>query len=207
MGRPKSISDEDLLAVARTEFLRNGAFGSTKEIARRAGISEAALFKRYSTKAQLFLAALVPPTPGIEPVVARAQASRTARAGVHMLAEAVLDYFRVAIPMILPMITQREFGDTSLPRNFQTNPATTLLATVASHYRAESARGRIRATDPDAAAAALVSAMHSVVLFEIMGFHGGTMPRTAIRAMVDAMWDGLEPAAGTKTKKGTKKDE
>lgn len=198
MGRPKSISDEDLLAVARTEFLRKGAFGSTKEIARHAGISEAALFKRYPTKAQLFLAALVPPTPGLEPVLERAQAAKTARAGLHLVALAVLDYFRTAIPMILPMLTQRELGDTHLPRNFQTNPATTLLAAVARHYRTEAARGRLRTASPDAAASALVSAMHSIVLFEIMGFHGGAMPTTAIRALVDSLWDGLEPMANRK---------
>ncbi|MEQ1753126.1 MAG: TetR/AcrR family transcriptional regulator [Micropepsaceae bacterium] len=203
MGRPKSISDEDLLAVARVEFLRQGAFGSTKEIARKAGISEAALFKRYPTKAQLFLAALVPPTPGIEPVLERALAARTAKTGVQLVAEAVLDYFRVAIPMILPLITQREFGDTHLPRNFQTNPATSLLAAVSRYYREEISRGRLGTPSPDAAAAALVSAMHSVVLFEIMGFHGGTMPRTAIRAMVDSLWDGLEPKENRKRSRKT----
>jgi len=193
MGRPKTISDDDLLAIARVEFLRNGAFGSTREIAKRAGISEAGLFKRYSTKAQLFLAALAPPTPGIEPVIERAWAAKSARAGTHLIAEALLDYFRVAIPMILPLITQRELGDTRMPRNFHTNPVMGLLSLVAAHMRAETDRGRMAARQPDAAAAALVSAMHSVVLFEIMGFHGGAMPSRAVRGMVDAMWDGIAP--------------
>ena len=47
MGRPQTISNEDMLAAAREVFLKHGVFGSTKEIAQRAGISEAALFKRF----------------------------------------------------------------------------------------------------------------------------------------------------------------
>ncbi len=192
MGRPQTISNEDMLAAARAVFLKHGAAGSTREIAERAGISEAALFKRFSTKAQLFMAAMVPPTPAIEDVMTRAAKASSARAGLEKIAQAVLDYFRTAIPMILPLVAHPTFG-ADLPRNFDTSPATTLLNAVTAYLRDEHRRGRLAANDPFAASALLVSALHSIALFEIMGFHGGAMPKAGVRMLVDALWDGLEP--------------
>jgi AcrR family transcriptional regulator len=192
MGRPKTISDEDLLAIAREVFTTHGAFGSTKDIASRAGISEAALFKRFATKAQLFMAAMVPPSPGIEPVLARATAAKTGQEGINMVAQALLDYFRIAIPVILPLVAQSQYASTATP-NFQTSPATGLLKAVSTYIRAEHARGRLHTDDPQAAAGVLVSAMHSIALFEIMGFHGGAMPKAAVKALINAMWTGMQP--------------
>jgi AcrR family transcriptional regulator len=193
MGRPQTISNEDMLAAAREVFLKHGVFGSTKEIARHAGISEAALFKRFSTKAQLFMAAMAPPTPGIEGIIERAAAMKSAREALHVLSEAVLDYFRTAIPMILPLVSHPTFGAPELPRNFETSAATGLLRAIATYLVQENARGRLRVKDPLAASAMLVSSLHSIALFEIMGFHGGTMPKAGIRSLVDALWHGLEP--------------
>lgn len=195
MGRPRTISNEDMLAAARAVFLKHGAFGSTKEVARLAGISEAALFKRFSTKAQLFMAAMAPPTPGIDAIVAKVTAMKSAREALHMLSQAVLDYFRIAIPLILPLVSHPAFGAAELPRNFETNAAASLRRTLADYLRNENARGRVRVRDPLAASAMLVAALHSVALFEIMGFHGGTMPKAGIRSLVDALWHGLEPKA------------
>lgn len=44
MARRKTVADETLLQIARDVFVRDGAAGSTTEIAARAGISEATLF-------------------------------------------------------------------------------------------------------------------------------------------------------------------
>lgn len=195
MGRPQTISNEEMLAAARAVFLKQGVFGSTREIAKGAGVSEAALFKRFATKAQLFMAAMAPPAPGIDAIVANAMEARSAREGLHLLSDAVLDYFRVAIPMILPLVSQPSFAAADPHRNFKTSPALQLLGAVAEYLRGERARGRLSVSDPDGAAAMLVSALHSVVLFEIMGFHGGAMPKVSVRAAVDALWHGLEPAS------------
>jgi AcrR family transcriptional regulator len=193
MGRPKTISDEAMLGAAREVFLKHGVFGSTRDIARNAGISEAALFKRFSTKAQLFMAAMAPPSPGIGAFVERALAGRSARGGLIEVAEAVLDYFRVAIPMILPLASHPSFFSTEQPRNFDTSAATALMDTLRDYLRREHQRGRMRCKDPTGAAALLVAALHSVALFEIMGFHGGTLPKSGVSAAIDALWNGLEP--------------
>jgi AcrR family transcriptional regulator len=193
MGRPQIISNEAMLAAARVVFLKHGVSGSTREIAERAGVSEAALFKRFSTKAQLFMAAMVPPAPAIEGVIAKAAKANSAHAGLEKIAQGVLDYFRTAIPMILPLVAHPTFG-ADLPRNFETSPATTLLNAITAYLRDEARRGRLAVNDPFAAAALLVSALHSIALFEIMGFHGGAMPKAGVRMLVDALWDGLQPS-------------
>ena len=59
MGRKKIIDEHTLLEAARGVFLEQGSTAATKEIARRAGISEAAIFARYPTKTALFVAALL----------------------------------------------------------------------------------------------------------------------------------------------------
>jgi AcrR family transcriptional regulator len=192
-----------MLAAARDVFLKHGVFGSTKEIAKVAGVSEAALFKRYSTKAQLFMAAMAPPSPGIDAIVARAAATRSARQGLHALSLEVLDYFRIAIPMVLPLVSHPTFAASDATRNFDSSPALDLVRAIAEHLRAERARERLKVEDPRAAAALLVAALHSIALFEIMGFHDGAMPKAGVRTLVDALWHGLEPG-GPISKRGSR---
>ena len=61
MGRKKTITDAELLEVARTVFVEEGFGASTKEIARRAGVSEGVIYQRFATKDELFFAAMIPP--------------------------------------------------------------------------------------------------------------------------------------------------
>jgi AcrR family transcriptional regulator len=189
MGRPQIISNEEMLAAAREVFLKHGPTGSTREIAEKAGISEAALFKRFSTKAQLFMAAMAPPAPAIEGVIAKASKAKSARSGLEQVAEGVLDYFRSAIPTIVPLVAHPSFA---APQNFETSPATMLVKVVSAYIADERQRGRLRTSDPYAVAATLVAALHSIALFELMGFHGGAMPKAGVRMLVDALWEGLE---------------
>ena len=44
MGRRKLVEDDELLAVAREVFVEKGIAASTREIAHRAGISEAVIY-------------------------------------------------------------------------------------------------------------------------------------------------------------------
>ena len=57
-GRPRLISDEQLLAVAREVFLERGIQATTGEVAKRAGASEGTIFHRFGSKDALFRAAM-----------------------------------------------------------------------------------------------------------------------------------------------------
>lgn len=50
MARPVAIHDPTILDAAREVFLLRGAAATTAEVARRAGVSEGSIFKRYRTK-------------------------------------------------------------------------------------------------------------------------------------------------------------
>ena len=64
MARKAKITNQQILEAAREVFLQKGFGGSTLEIAQLAGISEASIFKRFSTKEELFFAALgIPEKP------------------------------------------------------------------------------------------------------------------------------------------------
>lgn len=61
MGRPKEVTDEQILVAARRCFLKRGATISAVEIAGELGVSHTTLFNRFGSKEALLLAALGPP--------------------------------------------------------------------------------------------------------------------------------------------------
>ncbi len=61
MGRPKEVSDEQILRAARRCFLERGATVSANDIAAELGVSHTTLFNRFGSKEGLMLAALGPP--------------------------------------------------------------------------------------------------------------------------------------------------
>jgi AcrR family transcriptional regulator len=61
MGRPKEITDEQILVAARRCFIERGAGVSAIDIARELGVSHTTLFNRFGSKEGLMLAALGPP--------------------------------------------------------------------------------------------------------------------------------------------------
>jgi AcrR family transcriptional regulator len=61
MGRPRQVSDEQILEAARRCFLTHGVHLPVQAIAEEIGVSHAAIFSRYGTKEALLIAALGPP--------------------------------------------------------------------------------------------------------------------------------------------------
>ena len=61
VGRPKEITDAEILAGARRCFIERGTGVSAVEIGRELGISHTTIFNRFGSKEGLMLAALGPP--------------------------------------------------------------------------------------------------------------------------------------------------
>lgn len=61
MGRPKEVTDEQIVVAARRCFLERGAGVSAVEIAHELGVSHTTLFNRFGSKEALMIAALGPP--------------------------------------------------------------------------------------------------------------------------------------------------
>jgi AcrR family transcriptional regulator len=194
MGRPPRITNDRLLQIARMVFVRDGASGSTKSISALAGISEAAIFQRYGTKAALFLAAMSPVHADTVAMIALADGARDGREALQILGGAVLDYFREALPVMLPVIAHPAVGLDELLKHMGDGPAMDITEAIQSYLQEQSTEGAVNVQNPRAAAAMLVTSMHSVALFEIMGLHGGVMPEAGLNAMIDSLWFGMSPA-------------
>lgn len=61
MGRPKEISDKQILVAARRCFLKQGASVTAHEIGKQLGVSHTTIFNRFGSKEGLMIAALGPP--------------------------------------------------------------------------------------------------------------------------------------------------
>jgi AcrR family transcriptional regulator len=101
MGRPAVIRDEDILHAAREVFLARGLRATTPEVAKKAGISEASIFKHFKTKEALFRAAMQP-----ELAFPEAIAGLPERAGQSSVAEnldkagaAIIQMLRTWMPL------------------------------------------------------------------------------------------------------------
>lgn len=59
--RPQTVTDDEILKVARKIFLENGPQASVEQIAKKLGLSQPALFKRFGTKRALMVKAMQAP--------------------------------------------------------------------------------------------------------------------------------------------------
>ena len=190
MPRPRRIDDATLLAAAREVFVEQGPGATTREVARRAGVSEGLLFQRYKTKADLFFAALAPPAADPGSVLPSGEAAVGDRLALEEAALRMLAYFRETMPLLLPLVNHPAFD----PERFfhHTAPAS-LQAWIDALVRFLDAQRapESKPTDARGAATLLTSALFGVALIDTAGIHGVPLSDDAIRSMVRALWDGI----------------
>jgi len=192
MGRPPLVSRDEIIAAARDVFLKEGLTASIRDVAAVAGISEAAIFKRFSTKAALIVAAMAPPQPDIASLLAPLK-QPDLRLALTQTMENIVSYFRELLPLTLPVAMQPDVGLAAYVDEVGDNPANTLHAALAAQLAAAANSGGLRKLQPFAVAGLIVATAHSLALFEIMGIHGGRSPPEVIANMTDVIWFGVEP--------------
>ncbi|MCA9662632.1 MAG: TetR/AcrR family transcriptional regulator [Myxococcales bacterium] len=192
MGRRKTISDDELLAVARAVFIDKGLAASTRAIAREAGVSEAVLYQRFGTKADLFFRAMVPPTLDVEAVLA-APAAGSPLETLERAALGMLRYFRELFPILVPMMSHPGFDFERFVERHPEAPLGRLRAGLIAALEGMRARGEIAEGPVAPAALMLFASLHSVAVFERLGAHDGAFDEATIRAMVGVLWRGLAP--------------
>ena len=191
MGRKKIIDEHTLLEVARSVFLEHGNAGTTKEVAKRAGISEAAIFTRYPTKTALFVAALMSTHIDVEGLVAIE--IENPRDALVETGHRLLRYFRTVIPMALRLMENSAVTLDDLGSNFGHERVGNVAHQLADFLTRKDADGIIKAANPLAAAHLFIAAIHSLPLYEMMKFHGGDNLDHSIEFFVDALCAGLPP--------------
>lgn len=193
MGRPKLIENAELLAIARDVFVDAGIGGSTREIARRAGISEAVIYRRFDTKADFFFAAMVPPAMDVEKLLESPGPGADMLNHLEDIALELTTYFRSLIPILLPLMTHPSFDFEDFSRRNPASPLADLRDQLVDYLNAAQSRGQLGPGDMDGAVLTLVSTAHSLALFERLGVHGGQFPDFMVRGIVHTLWRGIAP--------------
>ena len=191
MARPKRLSDEALLAIAREVFLEAGFTASTKLIARRAGVSEGVLFQRFSTKAELFFSAMIPPPADLtelfrQPHADGFQAFSTVTLGL-------LDYFRQTMPVLTALMSHPSFQFEDFAAKHPDSPLVTLRRDIGHFMLRQIQSGQMGNVHPGAASLIAWSTAHTIAFFEHLGAHGGKFDDSMIQSTLECAWRGLAP--------------
>jgi AcrR family transcriptional regulator len=192
MPRPRTVSDADILAAARTAFLKDGVAASTRAIAAEAGISEAVLFQRFGTKERLFFAAMVPGPAKLDEMFDAEPGRGEVGTNVERCLMKLIDYFREVMPVFVKLVAHPAFDLTEFMKGHDV-PAVQIGGKLAEYLAGEAALGRVRGDHVHAAAAVLINAVHNYALMECLGAHPADRAPHAIAGAVDVLWDGLKP--------------
>jgi AcrR family transcriptional regulator len=192
MSRRKTITDEEILTAARSLFLKQGAKASTRTLAQTVGISEAVIFQRFSTKEDLFFAAMVLPEAQLETIFGIQPGEKQVITNLESISLQIVSYFREVMPIFLPLISHPSFDmATFLKRH--TMPGMQIVNRLTEYLNVEAELGRIQGENVSATAAILLSHLHNLVLSENIGSHQPIDTDSAITEAIAALWKGLAP--------------
>jgi len=204
-GRPRVISDEDLLLAARAVFLDQSVGATTAQVARKARISESVIFHRYKNKEALFLAVLdherrVPP---LLEVLEQRVGSGELASTLFDVGMSVIEAGRAVMPFLLVASAMARASNWKLDllRERMKKPRPELKRSVrllASYLDAEATAGRLRKIgNSEALALVFFSAMMQQVMQQQWWPHEFS-PLDApdfVRAFVDLFLHGVAPQA------------
>jgi AcrR family transcriptional regulator len=161
MARPPSVTEDEVLAAARAVFLEKGVAGTTAEVAARCGVSEASVFRRFPTKRDLFVAAMV--RQGV-PEWVQLLAERAGRGDIReSLREAgteIIAYYRKMLPFAAIASSNPTMIDPDVERRRRALRAAVEKALL-GFFTAEMRAGRLPRRDGRAVAHVFVGAAMS----------------------------------------------
>ncbi|MGE0784732.1 MAG: TetR/AcrR family transcriptional regulator [Sandaracinaceae bacterium] len=200
MARPPTHKDEDLLSHAREVFLERGLRATTAEVAARAGVSEALLFKRFSTKQHLFETAMRAPSAfgpegsWLDGVEVRA-GTRTVPEHLGELALSGIRFFRKLMPLVV--MAHSHLGS-AIPGDEDParSPAFVGRRRMELYFEGERRLGRLRAVDTEILARVFIGSLFNYAMWDMMfGAHDPRPigPEAYARGLVDMTWRGIAP--------------
>lgn len=196
MVRPRTHTDEEILRVAREQFLAHGPATAIHRIAEVIGLSPPALFKRFGSKEELMLRALLP-GPDIAWIEALEQGPGPGPLEAELeerLAQA-MDFFDATLPCLMTL-KAAGLDIHELVRRMPQPPPLRARRALAGWLERARAQGRIGPIDTDATAITLLG---SVQVRAAMSHLFGDPPlrpedrRAHARAVAALLWRGLRP--------------
>jgi AcrR family transcriptional regulator len=191
MGRHKTISDHEVLRIARDMFREEGHTATMRQIAEAAGISEAVLYQRFGSKDDLFFSAMHPRGPDIEALLGPQDPPEDAHAYLRMVVVRLGKYFGEVIPLALRVMTHPAFDPGSLARA-QPNAAGALQEALCERLLSLGRRKKITMGSVPLTARLLVSLAHDWALGRVLS-PGKPRGDHDLQSLVDVVWEGLRP--------------
>ena len=194
VARPTVIDETAILDAAREAFLERGFSVPTSEIAKRAGVSEGSIFKRYGTKAQLFSAALELPRviPWKSMVEERFSRPDTKQAMTEIGVE-VLKFYRNYMGQMLKI--HAHLKEIMHIESTEAPPPIQALNTLTEFFTQQSKQNLIDAAHPEAVTRMFIGSIVNYAFFEIMFQYTPTPAEEYIEQIVDTLWAGVSPKA------------
>lgn len=181
-------------------FLERGIRATTLEVARRAGISEGAVFHRFKSKDALFQAAMrfdLQDTPRfLADTVGTLEGLEIGDALTH-LATTMLDVGRVALPLMMMSWSNPDFIS---PAQCAKNRSVyqQMLKAFAAYFEAQMDAGKLRRTDAEVVTRVFIGAVHHYGMTRIFAQDAGeyVLPEGMfVRGLVDLLLQGALPAS------------
>lgn len=194
MGRPKQVTDKQILIAARRCFLKHGAGVPTTDIARELGVSHTTVFNRFGSKEALMIAALGPPAE--VPWVKALEAGPDERPIRQQLLEhaKVMSAFFQDLQAGLGVLQAAGIDRGKVFRRSKSvaAPEKAFHALVAWLERAQS-QGRMANCDAKTLASSILSALHGWAFFaRVRG--KSTASATGeryVERFIELLWDGI----------------
>ena len=199
MPRPPKITNEEILAAAREVFLAQGESGSTLEIAEKAGISEASIFKRFSTKQALFLAAIgISETPQYVKLLSSQTPTAEIRSELTEICTQMVGFYQEVMPRVMIMMTQTKSSLPPLvPPPFRDSQL------FAGYLDRAISQGLLKPCDAMTVAHAIVGAINSYAMTQaiankipfplpfVLPEPKSVEPTTFVHNLIETMWVGI----------------
>jgi AcrR family transcriptional regulator len=190
MARTTTITETQILEAARAVFLEQGFNATTVDVANRAGISSASIFKRFPTKENLFFAAMSEPNSRVwSSELEAAIGHGDPRADLLLIAHRIAAYTSELLPRMMMMQSVKQPGGLPIPPRVDND-----FAALTAYFGREMALGRITRGDPTIPALALMHATAGFAMSQMM------QPATSLfdasgflKDYVSVLWQGLEP--------------
>ena len=206
MARPTKINDAQILMAARAVFLEEGSAATTAAVAKRAGVAEGSIFKRFKTKSDLFEAAMKLDT--LEPdwfaTLRGWKDAKDPRETLHVVGLQMIAFFRNLLPTIMMRWSSgKHFG---LPDELKVPGSLPLrgLKALGDFFERQMSTGRMRRHDPEIVARIFLGSIQSFVFFEVLMRLQDQMPmpvETYLRGVINLLWKGSAPSETGKRKK------
>jgi AcrR family transcriptional regulator len=186
-------------AAARVVRTRGLAHATTKEIARAADLSEAAIYKYFRDKDELVLLLMQERLPQWIDVLTRLQARAgqgTVAGNLETVAREGLRFWADFVPMASSLFAEPDILEKHQRRLRKDDLGPHHAnAAVAEYVRREQRHGRIKkSVDPDAAAAMILGSVFQRAFLRLfLGRADGASERAFAKHLVRALVSGLEP--------------